>query len=291
MTALTNALNLPEPIVQAIANDPYNAGEADISVTRLIAPPRKVELERRHADEITEDAADRIWSLVGQIGHGIIERAASDGIQEHRLFMKRKGWIISGQFDRLKGGGLIDYKFTSVWTVKEGVKPEWEQQLNLLRLLSEDNGYPITGLQIVAIFRDWSAMKAKIGDHPPKQVAVLDVPVWSREYAKQFLDARIEAHQKARKELPLCTDEERWHRPDTWAVMKEGRKSALRVLPSELDAQEWCLSNDHAWISAATGAFELRTGYSIERRPGSDTRCELYCNASAFCEQFKGKGD
>ncbi len=46
MTKWTNALNLPAPIVAAITNDPYSSGDADISVTSLIAPARQRELMR-----------------------------------------------------------------------------------------------------------------------------------------------------------------------------------------------------------------------------------------------------
>src|SRR3546814_2141867 len=62
----TNRLNLPASIVNAVSNDPYTRGNAHISITGLIGPARKRQLEIRHADEITEDAADRIWSLLGQ---------------------------------------------------------------------------------------------------------------------------------------------------------------------------------------------------------------------------------
>lgn len=103
---LTNALDLPAAIVNAVANDPYDRGNADLSVSQLIAPPRKVELERLHADELTEDVSDRIWSLIGQSVHEILRRAETDALTEVRLFIEMndangKPWRISGQFDRL----------------------------------------------------------------------------------------------------------------------------------------------------------------------------------------------
>ena len=161
---ITNNANLPAAIVRAVVNDPYDAGACDISVTRLIGPPQIRVLEREHAEELTEDASDRIWSLIGQIGHGILERAEvlanAGAIAERRLFADIAGWRISGQFDRMTiddDGTLSDYKFTSVWAVADGAKPEWEAQLNILRWLAERNGYPpIRRLLLVAILRDWS---------------------------------------------------------------------------------------------------------------------------------------
>jgi len=98
---LTNKLGLPRSIENAVRNDPYSRGNADISVTGLIGPPRKRQLEIQFFDQITEDVSERIWALWGQIGHGILERAGDgDAIHEKRLFIERYGWIISGSFDR-----------------------------------------------------------------------------------------------------------------------------------------------------------------------------------------------
>lgn len=98
---LTNRLGLPRSIENAVRNDRYSRGNADISVTGLIGPARKRALEIKHADEITEDVAERIWALMGQIAHGILQRADDGSLTEKRLFIERHGWRISGQFDRL----------------------------------------------------------------------------------------------------------------------------------------------------------------------------------------------
>ena len=60
---ITNKYGLPSSLYNALANDPY-VGGGDISITRLIAPPRIVALRKRHEAEIVEDASDRIWSLL-----------------------------------------------------------------------------------------------------------------------------------------------------------------------------------------------------------------------------------
>ena len=99
---ITNRLGLPRSIEQAIRNDRYSRGDAHISVTGMIAPARKRALEITHADEISEDVSERIWALMGQIAHGVLERAdVEDALTEERLFIERHGWRISGSFDRL----------------------------------------------------------------------------------------------------------------------------------------------------------------------------------------------
>lgn len=271
---ITNNSGLPQPIVDAVIRDPYSTSGSDISVTRLIQPPRKIALEKRHADELTEDAADRIWALTGQIGHQILERAANVGIIERRFYMPISGWTVSGQCDIMELRTLLDYKFTSVWTVKDGLKPEWEQQLNLLALLSRYNGFDITEAQIVAIFRDWSVMEAKRDQtYPQKQVMMIRVPLLPQDLAMEFAQQRVSLHQAAQQgNLPECTSEERWEKPTKWAVMKNGMKRAVRLYDSEQEA-----------IVHAASAKNL----SVEHRPGESIRCANYCSAAPFCDQWK----
>ena len=71
----TNASNLPEAIVRAVSNDPYDSSGSDISTTKLIAPPRIRVLQKRNWNSLEEDVSNRIWSLLGQSIHHIIERA------------------------------------------------------------------------------------------------------------------------------------------------------------------------------------------------------------------------
>lgn len=292
---------LPEPLYRAILNDDYDDGGSDITVTSLIRPPRMVALERQYNGEITEPASGRIWALLGQIGHGILERASDCRITEKRFFTEILGWKVSCKVDLFTDSNngyygtrtSLDYKFLSVWTVKDGVKQEYVAQLNFGRYIAAQNGECVDALQIVAIYRDWSRLEAlRDRDYPQKQVEVFPVAVWDLELAGALLKERVKLHQEARKELPQCTPQETWERPDKWAVMKEGRKSALRVLDSESEALLWAIENDHAkhddkgtykWGSY-TVAF--RSGISIVRRPGERVRCASYCSVVGFCEQW-----
>ena len=288
---LTNVLGLPAAIVNAIANDGYSKGAADLSVSQLIAPPRKVELERRHADELVEDVSDRIWALVGQAVHEILRRSETDALVEKRLFVRHfdsdgKPWTISGAFDRLAcvGAELSDYKVTSVWAVKGGAKKEWEQQVNTYAFMLRMNGFWVDKLSIHAILRDWRKSEAfKYPDsYPPHQVAVINLPVWSDEECARFIGQRIEAHRPARETLPLCTDEERWGRPTTYAVMKNGGQKAMKLCETQAEAEAFIA--ERAKVPKAK-LEDLR----VELRPGEFMRCASYCSAAPFCEQFQSE--
>lgn len=278
---ITNRAGLPDPIVQAVKNDPYTRGESDISVTQLIKPPQMRVLEKWHYDEIEEDVADRLWALYGQAVHHILDRAGVDALSEERMYTTVNGYTVSGQFDRLtltQDGTLSDYKMTSVYAVKDGVKPEWEAQLNLLDYLSAINGHHVGNLEIVALLKDWrrAEYRRNPAEYPDVPAAALPVKRWSFEEQERYIAERVDLHMGAEHngEIPPCTDEERWMKPAKWAWMREGRKSAVRLFDS-MEAAEEAISSGG------------KKGDYIDYRPGEAVRCNSYCGAAQWCQQFQ----
>lgn len=294
---LTNKLNLPLPIFEAIKNSGYSRGKSDYTATQLIEPARIGALKAKHIDELEEDVSNQIFSLIGQSVHTILERAAKTlnklvgaprYIIEERLFVPLGGLTISGQIDiyDIKEQILQDYKITSVHSVKGKPKKEWEEQLNIgAYLLScQIPSHIVKKLEIVAILRDWSKMEHKrelargniLGvscTYSEHQTVVVDIPLWTREKQEAFIVKKVKEHQAAKKELPECSAEDRWERSSKYALMKPGRKSALRLFDT-LAAAEMALTD------APAGCY-------IDKRPGEAIRCENYCPVSNFCEQFK----
>lgn len=266
---LTNRLNLPDALVAAIANDSY-VGGGDISVTKLIDSPQIRTLGRKYKDSIVVDVSERIWALMGQAVHTVLERANTSAVVEQRLFTEVNGWKLSGQFDRMHLGDktLQDWKVTTVFKADGSI--EWEKQLNVLRYLAHKNGYEIESLQVIAIFRDWRRTDSlKNESYPPENVKVIDVPLWSLEYTEAYITDRIKLHQaSSRGEDVFCTDEERWYAGTTYALMKEGGKRASKVSVSKEDLGE-----------------PLK-GYFIEERKGGFRRCEGFCDVAQFCPQY-----
>lgn len=293
----TNASNLPKAIERAVSNDPYDSSGSDISTTRLIAPPRIRVLEKRNYDLLKEDVADRIFSLLGQSVHHIIERAKTrKELSEKRLFYKDEkitnGWTLSGAFDLLnREGHLTDFKVTSAWQVvhalKDG-KPDWENQLNVLDFLCRKNPNELINyktkikvkrLSVMAILRDWSLFQTmKSDNYPKKQVAMIPIRRWTEDEQDNYVRERIKIHQNAEKvsKLPLCTATERWRKEDQFAVMKSGRKSALRLLDTRQLALDYLKSQN----------MVEGVGCSIVERKGEDVRCQHYCKVNEFCDYF-----
>ncbi len=300
MAKLTNNLGLPQSIINAVNFPSYSSGGSDITVTQMIKPPQMVLLEKENRASVTEDASDRIWALFGSATHYILEKAVGDGdIAEQRLYTQINGWKVSGQFDLITSAmALQDFKTTSVWAVIDALKngkKEWEYQLNLLAALVRRTDMPgvvLRDLQIVAICRDWRNSESLRNPDYPRKVEIIDVPLWEPPKAEAFLVQCVKDHQDAQLKgiVPPCTDEERWYRGEKWAVMKKGRKSALRLLDTLDKAEHWCLDNDHAEQQIQPDdmpAIALKTGIAIDHRPGTYGRCENYCSAAPFCPQFK----
>ena len=122
----------------------------------------------------------------------------------------------------------------------------------------------------------------KSDNYPRKQVAMIPIRRWTEEEQDSYVKERIKIHQNAEKvsELPLCTATERWHRDDKFAVMKSGRKSAVRLFDTKQLALDFLKSQ---------GMVEGK-GCSIVERKGEDVRCQHYCNVNQFCSHYMKVG-
>lgn len=294
---ITNNANLPTPLYRALAADNY-VGGGDISITKLIAPPRITSLRKKHEDEITEDATDRVWSLLGSAVHHVLEMSAPEGSDvEQRLFMPIEGlpgsvWQLSGQQDLLEDGILYDYKVTSVWSFMFGDKPEWTAQVNLQAMLQRHQGKEVIAGNIVAILRDWMMRKSQVEkDYPQLNVHVISLPMWSDAEIMAYAKKRMTLHQQAWKDfsstefdansLPLCTPEERWYRGGKFAVVKDGNKKADRLFDTKEEADSYIVSEQPRLTKGRKFA-------PVVERPGENVRCMNYCDVAKFCPFYQG---
>ena len=279
----TNNYNIPEGIKNALVNDNY-VKEGDFSITELIKPPQIRILEKRRDKEVTADVSDRLWMLLGSAVHYVLEQGeAEEHITEERLFLETQGVKVSGKVDLYSWNEkkVIDYKVTSVWSFLLGDKKEWEQQLNMYALLYHKAGFKVEGLEIHAILRDWMQSKVNGSDYPSIPFMTVVIPLWDFNKTEDFLSKRVKLHVDSESlsdsELPPCTPEEQWSKQTKYALMKKGRKTAVRVFDNLAYAEE-----------AFKTAKETKKGiFYIEERPGGKTRCERYCNVKNFCHQYK----
>jgi len=280
---LTNNSNLHEGLFHAISawfTKDQTPRSGYFRATELINPVQQTVLIHRYRDKIEVDADSLINAWRGTAVHEYLSRHDEHNVlKEVELETEIAGVRIVGHPDRYDSEGRVDdYKNCKVWKVVFKDFDDWEQQLNIYKYLLETNGFPVTSLTIVAIFDDWKISEARRGgDYPRSRSLTIPIRMWSREKAEEFIDWQVRRllsySQMDDSELPECTEEEMWAEPTKYAVMKEGRKSAVRLHDTE-EAM-----NKHI--------EELGAKHYPEIRPGSRRRCADYCSASAFCAQFK----
>lgn len=281
---ITNVHALPETFRNAVrflekVRKPIDDKRNAISVTRLIDSPRIVQLQKRYGHQLTTDVTDQLWALLGSALHQVLawNSDSDDVMTEQRMSVEINGWEVSGQFDRFDAsiGLLSDYKVTSVYGVMNGVKPEWEKQLNVLRYILSLNQYRVDRLEVIAVLRDWQSTQAlRDRSYPTVPVVRLDVPVWDLIEAEDYIVSRVQLHQQAASDnnLPECSAAERWAKSPTFAVVKPGRSRAFRVFDNRSEAES---------------LIETTPGTSLQIRPGTSVRCERFCSCNAVCDQYQ----
>lgn len=265
--------------------DEYETANNEYRVTSLLKGIRETELERRHSREIKRDVSDMVWLLFGTATHSILERQKEGDreIKETRLKMEMDGIVLSGQFDLYneEEERITDYKTASVWKIIYGNYEDWRRQLLIYAYMLRDAGFPVKRGRVVAFLKDHNKRDAKVkAGYPKLPVQPVDFTFSERDFQEieVWLKEKVAEVKRARElpddRLPLCTQEERFNSGDKYAVMKKGRKTALRVLDSKEEAEQWMASNG---------------GDSIEIRPGEDKKCQDYCAAKEFCSYYKEK--
>ena len=275
-------MNLPEQIVNAVKKDDYN-NNGTYSATTLLKDPKEIILFNRHKDEITEDVSEHVYSLLGTSVHYILEKAeeGENQFKEERLYYKFGDDTISGKFDfyDMEEEMLGDYKVTTVYKYLLGDNEHYRFQLLTYAYLLRKNGFPCKGGRIYQIFRDWQRSKAKFDkSYPQKPVNVITFRFYDKDFAyiENEIQQRLANIHKyedfADDEIPICSKENRWATDDKFAVMKKGRKSAMRVLNSKEEAEEWMKNNG---------------GEFIQERPAESRKCVDYCSCCEFCNFWR----
>ena len=106
--------------------------------------------------------------------------------------------------------------------------------------------------------------------YPTHPVVIREIPVWGEEIAQDYIETRVQLHNNP--DPLVCTSKDKWEKPTTYAVKKEGAKRALKVCQSNTEAQDYI--NDK-------GGDDL----IIETRKGEAVRCLSYCTAKSFCNE------
>jgi hypothetical protein len=281
---ITNKLNMPEAYVKAIQNSRHNADKC-LSATTLLKGTKEIILTDRHFDEIEVDAADEVWAVFGAAVHAILEHQEDEAFKEESFSVGVFDYKVTGKVDRydMKNETIEDWKTASVWKVLYKDFDDWKKQGLIYAYLLKQSGLNVRHIRFIALLKDHSKTEAKRRtDYPQSPVYIYEFDVLPEELTG--IEALIKAKvlevscnaDKADDEIAGCTPSERWSTDPKFAVMKEGRKTAVKVCDTEEEALNFIeeLEKD-------------KDKHFVEERKGVDKKCEDYCPCAAFCSYYK----
>jgi len=284
---ITNNLGLPQAFVKMAESD-YQYKDKQYSVTSLLRGVRETILMRRHHNSMEQDVSDMIWMLFGTAVHSVLESQEEGDMEFKEEYLKvpmPNGYTLSGRLDlyNAKTKTVIDYKTCSTWKIIFGDYEDWKRQLLIYAYMLKRIGFEVEKGQVIALLKDHT--KSQVGrkaDYPELPVQKITFNFTDKDFAEieSWLNSKFDEIQKAEQlpdnKLPLCTLEERFNDGNKYAVMQKGRKRALRVLDTMVDATDWMRANK---------------GDYIETRPGEDRKCKDYCSVNQYCSYYQSKGD
>jgi len=281
---ITNKLKMPDAFVKAISNSRHNEPKS-LSATTLLKGTKEIILTDRHFDEIEIDAAEQVWAIFGTAVHAILEHQEDEAFKEESFSVDVLDYKVTGKVDRydMKNETIEDWKTASVWKVIFHDFEDWKRQGLIYTWLLRQSGLNVRHIRFIALLKDHSKSEArKKADYPQSPVYVYEFDPTEEELTS--VEAEIKAKvfdvsqnaEKADNDIPECSPYERWASPCKWAVMKEGRKTAVKVCDSEEEAQKFIdeLEKD-------------KDKHTVEYRPGVDKKCMDYCPCYKFCSHYK----
>ena len=278
---ITNNLQLPLAFVHDVSTERHNAPHC-YSATTLNKGAKEIVLTDRHYDEITVDASEQIWAVWGTAVHALLESEKDDNFHEERFKVAVGNSWVTGQVDSydMERGIINDWKTASVWKVQFADFADWRAQGLTYAWLLTKSGLEVKKCRFVALLKDHSKTKAKHdASYPQSPVFVYEFDVTAEDLAAT--EARIiskvteieNAYKLGDDDIEPCTLEERWADGEKYAVMKNGRKTAVKLFDNQQDAEAY--------------AGELGNSHYVEHRPAVSRKCEDYCSCCDFCNFYK----
>lgn len=280
---VTNKLNLPAAFVNAVSTTRHNAAGC-FSATTLNKGTKEIILTDRHFDEITVDAADNVWAVWGTAVHALLESQPDNNFHEEYFKVPVSNSFVTGQVDSydMENGVINDWKTASVWKVQFNDLKDWRAQGLTYAWLLQQSGLDVKKCRFVALLKDHSKTKAKTdSSYPQSPVFIYEFDVTPEDMAEtrdRILNKVLEiesAYKLDDDAIEPCSAEERWADGEKWAVMKNGRKTAVKVLDNQLDADAM--------------AGEMGNAYYVEHRPAISRKCGDYCLCKDFCNFWKSQ--
>lgn len=194
-------------------------------------------------------------------------------------------WIVSGKFDFVWKGRVMDIKTTKTFNWMAGTNDEkYQLQGSIYRWLNPDiitDDY----IDIMMLFTDWSPLKAQVDKQYPKsEILVRTLPLLTLAETEHWIKSRIELLEenwdKHQNDMPRCTPTELWQDKVKWAYYKNPK------------AQRATKLYDTAAEAHAHKTRDGVPGSVVVKREAEPKFCN-YCEGRAIClqaEQYVAEG-
>jgi hypothetical protein len=306
--------NLPEPLVRALKRAVFDysiarrkfldqfTGQYDeeFSATDLSQSIKQLWLKRKFRKDIVVDLVrDNYHALLGSVIHHILEHHAPPRcIVEERLhtFLTINGVrvLLHAQPDLYDPDKLIldDWKFTSATAILYE-KEEYRLQLNIGKYPSEGMGREVKRIRNIYLFRylDQRLMQQN-PDYPRENVYIKEHTPWTRQETESRIKAEISRllkHRKTKwKELPDCTDDERWIRNTTYAIIKRV-KGTKKAPIGHWGKNAYAVADTEKELIQLLKNNPVEEETKIVKRAGMPRKCMDYCPVSGWCHQYQSE--
>ena len=277
---LLNSMNLPQAFCNAVNLERHNE-KGCFSATTLLKGACATILTDRHFDEIEVDVADCVWQIWGTAVHKIFEDSGIDGLKEEKFEVSVSNSKVTGRVDLFDeaNGILYDWKTASTYKVSFNDFSDWKKQGLIYAWLMKQNGIEVKKCRFIALLKDHSKSKAKTdASYPQMPVYNYEFDVTENDLAEieTFIKSKV-AELEALENIPdekltPCTEEERWQSPAKFAIMRTGRKTAIKLFDSKEEAEKN--------MSALGGTY-------VEERKSEARRCSDYCSCNMYCPFYQ----
>lgn len=277
---VTNEMGLPKAFKLAVNTERHNKAGC-YSATTLLHGSKETILSERHYEEMETDVADNVWSIWGTAVHSIFEKVNDETFKEVDLQTEVEGVTVTGRVDNydMQNEILVDWKTASAWKVIYKDFKDWKKQGLIYAWLMKKNGMKVKKCRFIALLKDHSKTEAKRKpEYPQKPVYIYEFEVTDEDLQEieKFIFNKVKElkafNDLLDDEIPECTCEERWATSDKFAVMKTGRKTAVKVCETKEEA-----------INIVAG----KKDFYLEERKGENKKCNDYCPCAEFCHFYK----
>lgn len=282
---ITNKMHLPDALVERVETERHNR-KGNVSATTLLKGTKEIILTDRHWNELEDDVSNRIWALFGTAVHALLEKDGETTFAEEFLSVEypQFGKRVTGRLDcyDMETGTVYDYKNVSVNKILRNDFADWRRQGMIYAWLLRKNGLEANRICFIALLKDHSKFKARFDrTYPQSPTVCVEWKVTDKdiEETERFIEAKlkgiVEAEKMTDDEIEPCTSSERWQTESKFAVMREGRKTAIKLFDDKESAEKYIPT------------IEKQGGLYIEERKAECRKCLDYCLVNHLCSFYK----